>query len=119
MAIQDPRPIVFQLLDSSEPNKKLVETVSFRVVKKKEKRFLELASGLITDSRRNSGSLSLDLHKLLLPGDQHTEYLLYEVWKDRDCLRKQWESDFLRIFQEKLVTDELLVSPPDLRFYRH
>ena len=80
---------------------------------------MELARGLITDSRRNSGSLSLDLHKLLLPSDEHTEYLLYEVWKDRDCLRKQWESDFPRIFQEKLVTDDLLVSPPDLRFYRH
>jgi len=117
MAIQDPRPMVFQLLDSIERNKKLVETVGFKVDKKKEKRFLELASGLVADTRQNSGSLSLDLHKLLPANEQHSEYLLYEVWKDRDCLRKQWESDFLRVFQEKLMTEELLVSPPDLRFY--
>jgi quinol monooxygenase YgiN len=119
MAIQDPRPMVFQLLDSTERNKRIVETVSFRVAKKKEKRFLELASGLITDSCRNSGSLSLDLHELLPPSDQHTEYLVYEVWKDRDCLRKQWESDFLRVFQQELMTQELLTSPPDLKFYLH
>ena len=117
MAIQDPRLMVFHLLDSAEPNKKLVETVSFKVDKKKEKRFLELASGLVADSRRNSGSLSLDLHERLPPGDQHAEYLLYEVWKDRDSLRKQWESGFLRVFQERLVTEELLLSPPDLKFY--
>jgi quinol monooxygenase YgiN len=119
VAIQDPRPMVFQLLDSAEPNTKLVETVSFRVDKKKEKRFLELASGLVADTRRDSGSLSIDLHKLLPPSDLHTEYLLYEVWKDRDSLRKQWESDFLRVFQERLVTEELLLSPPDLKFYWH
>jgi quinol monooxygenase YgiN len=111
--------MVFQLLDSAGAGKKLVETVGFRVDKKKEKRFLELASGLIQDSHRNPGSLSLDLHKLLPPNEQHTEYLLYEVWEDRDSLRKQWESDFLRVFQERLMTEELLVSPPDLRFYWH
>jgi quinol monooxygenase YgiN len=119
VAIQDPRPMVFHLLDSAEPNKKLVEKVSFKVDKKKERRFLELASGLAEDSRRNSGSLSLNLHKLLPSGDLHAEYLLYEVWKDRDSLRKQWESDFLRVFQERLMTEELLLSPPDLKFYWH
>lgn len=67
MATPDPRPMVFRLLDSSEPNKKLVETVSFKVDKKKEKRFLELVSGLVTDSRRNPGSLTLELHKLWPP----------------------------------------------------
>jgi quinol monooxygenase YgiN len=119
MPIQDPRPMVFQLLNSTEAGKKLVETVSFRVDKKKEKRFLELAGGLVEDSLRNPGSFTLELHKLLPPNDQYTEFLLYEVWQDRDCLRKQWESDFLRVFQEKLMTEELLVAPPDLRFYRH
>lgn len=119
MAIQDPRPMVFQLLDSVEPNKKLVETVSFKVNKKKEKVFLELASGLVTESRRNVGSLGLDLHRRLSPDEQYSEYLLYEVWRDRDSLRQQWESDFLRVFQEKLMTEELLEAPPELTFYLH
>ena len=111
--------MIFQLLNSLEPGVQLVETVSFRVDNKKEKRFLALASRLVEDTRRNSGSLSLDLHKLLPPNALHTEYLLYEVWKDRDCLRKQWERDFLRVFQERLMTEELLLSPPDLKFYLH
>jgi hypothetical protein len=37
IATPDPRPMVFRLLDSSEPNKKLVETVSFKVDKKRRR----------------------------------------------------------------------------------
>jgi quinol monooxygenase YgiN len=116
--MQDPRTIVFQVLDSAEPSRQLVETVSFKVDTAKRNRFVELAAELKTDSKRNPGSLSFDLHSLLLPPtDHYAEYLLYELWSDRDSLRRQWESDFLRVFQDRLVSEELLVSPPDLRFY--
>jgi quinol monooxygenase YgiN len=118
MPVDDPRPVVFQALDSTAPNKKLVETVSFKVARGKVDRFLELASGLLNDSQRNPGSVSFSLHEQLLPpSNDHVEYLLYEVWQDRDSLRSQWESDFLRAFQDELVTQALLVSPPELKFY--
>jgi quinol monooxygenase YgiN len=120
MSSDDPRPVVFQMLDSTAPNQRLVETVSFKVARTKVERFLELAGGLLTDSRRNPGSISFELHELLFPpGEEYVEYLLYEIWRDRDSLRPQWESDFLRVFQSELVSQALLVSPPELKFYRH
>ena len=39
-------------LDSIEPGVKLVETVSFKVDRRKDKRLLQLVDGLISESRR-------------------------------------------------------------------
>jgi quinol monooxygenase YgiN len=119
MTLQDPRPMVFQLLSSIEPGVKLVETVDFKVDKKKEQRFLELVEGLLADSGRAPGIISFNIHKCLSVSEHHAEYLLYEVWKDRDGLKKQWESEFLKVFQGKLMTESLLVAPPDLKFFLH
>jgi quinol monooxygenase YgiN len=119
MTLQDPRPMVFQLLNSIEPGIKLVETVAFKVDKKKEQRFLELVEGLVADSGRAPGIISFNIHKCLSVNERHAEYLLYEVWKDRDGLKKQWESEFLKVFQAKLMTELLLVTPPDLKFFLH
>jgi quinol monooxygenase YgiN len=113
---QDPRPMVFALLDSITSRGKLVETVNFKVAAEKERRFLELVEQLSAQSRQNRGLLRFDLHRLL-PASEPPEYLLYEVWTDQDGLRQQWQSDFLKTFQLKLTSEKLLIAPPDLRFY--
>src|SRR5262249_27529998 len=117
MTAQDPRPMVFQLLNSVAPGLKLVETVNFKVAKDKEKRFLELVDGLIADSGKSVAIVAFNLHKCLPAGEHSTEYLLYEVWRDRDGLKKQWESDFLKVFQGKLMSENLLVAPPEPKFF--
>jgi len=116
---QDPRPMVFQLLNSVAPKVKLVETVNFKVAKDKEKRFLELVEVLIADSGKSAAIIAFNLHRCLPPGEHSTEYLLYEVWRDRDGLKKQWESDFLKVFQGRLISETLLVAPPELKFFLH
>ena len=116
MTPQDPRPMVFQLLDSVAPGVKLVETVAFMVAKDKEKRFLELVDGLIADSA-SAAIMAFNLHKCMPMNGHSTEYLLYEVWRDRDGLKKQWQSDFLKVFQRKLMSENLLVAAPDLKFF--
>jgi quinol monooxygenase YgiN len=118
MTPQDPRPMVFQLLDSVAPGVKLVETVSFKVAKDKEKRFVELVDGLIAESK-SPAILVFSLHKCLGAGEHSTEYLLYEVWRDRDGLKKQWKSDFLKVFQGKLINENLLAAAPELKFFLH
>jgi quinol monooxygenase YgiN len=93
--------------------------LGIKVGQRKEQRFLQLVEGLVAESRRNAGIINFDLHKCLPTAEGHAEYLLYEVWRDRDDLKRQWESDFLRIFQEKLVSESLLVASPDLKFFRY
>jgi hypothetical protein len=75
--------MVFQLLDSVAPEVKLVETVGFKVDKGKEKRFLELVDSLIADSK-SPAIVGFNLHKCLPASEHSIEYLLYEVWRDRD-----------------------------------
>lgn len=63
--------------------------------------------------------MSFDLDRCL-PGSEHyTEYLLYEVWRDREGLRKPWESDFPKVFQGKLMAENLLAAPPELKFFQY
>lgn len=116
MEPHDPRPWVYQVLNSINPHVKLVTTVGFKIDKKREKRFLELVNGFIVESRRAPGVISFDLHSLLPPSEDQAEYLLYEEFQDRDCVKEHWESDSLRVFQGKL-REEVLTSNPDLRFY--
>lgn len=119
MTTQDPKPMVLQLLDSIERELKLVETVCFKVARGREKRFLDLVGALISDSTRTPGIMTFNLHKCLQVHEPHTEYLLCEVWRDRDALRKQWESDFLKIFHGKLVSENVLVTAPELKFFQY
>ncbi len=44
-----------------------------------------------------------------------TRHIPYEVWDNREALRGVWESEFLRKFQSRLATEQLLVGPPDMR----
>jgi len=111
--------MVFQLLNSVAPEVKLIETVGFQVAKQKRERFLELMDGLIADTSRSSGVMAFNFHERLPASEHHIEYLLYEVWRDRDALRKQWESDFLRVFQGRLISESLLAGPPELKFFVH
>jgi quinol monooxygenase YgiN len=117
MEAHDPRPWVYQVLNSVKPRVKLVTTVGFKVDKKREKRFLELVNGFVVENRRAPGVIHFDLHSLLPPSEDRGEYLLYEEFEDRDCVKGHWESDSLRIFQGKLQGEELITSLPDLRFY--
>ena len=45
--------------------------------------------------------------------------MLYDVSRDRGGLKKQFESDFLKVFQGKLMSENVLVAPPELKFFLH
>jgi len=116
--MEGPKAGVLATLEKVDPSAELVETVRLPVNPAKTHRFEEWAAELAAETRKLPGLQTYEMHSAL-EGDAAV-YFLYEVWEDRDALRRLWESDFLMKFQGQLQTEQLLVGEPDLGlFLRH
>lgn len=116
-APRDPRPRVFAFLDSLMPGTKVVETVTLPVSKQKEPVFRRYLEELIRESKAVPGLTMFDFYTREGSQADTAEYFLHEVWQSPAGLRKQWESQHLRRFQERMRNEALLTGASDLRFY--
>jgi hypothetical protein len=74
-----------------------------------------LSPGAVSCEKSCDGLSILHFSNVLSVGGRG---LLYEVWRDRDGLKRQWESDFLKVFQGRLISENLLAAP-ELKFLLH
>jgi len=105
------------MLDSLPAQVPIAAIVLFRVNSEKEGIFLQNANALTEATRRLPGCNVFAFHKSVKAGgpSEGIEYLIYEDWQTRDLFRTQWDSQHLQRFQH--AVGDLIVAPPDLRFY--
>lgn len=115
--LEELRAQVSEMLDGLEPDTPIAATVTFQVDPAKEGAFARHIDDLAEATRQLPGLNVFHFHrnKAIQPGSDGVEYLIYEDWQTRDEFRAQWDSAHLKKFQG--VVFDLIVAPPDLRFY--
>src|SRR5258708_34759014 len=113
-SIDQIRAQVSQLLDTIGPAVPISAIVLFKVNPAKENQFIANANLLTEATRRLPGVNVFSFQKAVVNADA-LEYLIYEDWETRDLFRRQWDSNHLKQFQ--YAVGDLIVAPPDLRFY--
>ncbi|MGC2696633.1 MAG: haloalkane dehalogenase [Candidatus Angelobacter sp.] len=116
-SIDQLRAQVSQMLDTLPAQAPISAIVLFEVDPAKEGLFLQNADALTEATRRLPGCNVFAFNRAVKPGSVAAgiEYLIYEDWQARDLFRTQWDSQHLQAFQHSV--GDLIVAPPDLRFY--
>jgi haloalkane dehalogenase len=114
-SIDQLRAQVSQMLNTLPAAGPISAIVLLEVNPQKEEPFLQIADALTEATRRLPGCNVFAFQKTVQPSGAGIEYLIYEDWQTRDFFRTQWDSNHLQRFQH--AVGDLIVAPPDLRFY--
>ncbi|MBC8029074.1 MAG: DUF1566 domain-containing protein [Pyrinomonadaceae bacterium] len=118
-AIEELRTQVSRMLDGLDQEMPIAATVAFSVNKAKESIFARNNEVLALATLKLPGCNVYGYHERRQvegePIRDNPDYLIYENWETVRQFRKQWESEHLKKFQ--FSVGELIVGPPDLRWY--
>src|SRR6266480_5049108 len=112
--------MVLQMLDTLNPKMPFTATVIFKVDKSKESAFKKNCDALTEATRKLPGIRTFSYHrqKPIQPEEARSdvvEYLIYQEWETVELFRTQFVSHHLMQFLGSVF--DLIVAPPDLRFY--
>lgn len=118
-SIDEIRAQVSRMLEGLDQGAPIAAIVLFRVSPAREETFVQNLRTLTAETRKLPGLEIFTFHQARPrgpgSGESPPEYLIYEEWKSVRHFRDQWDSEHLAHFQRGV--GELVVAPPDLRFY--